>query len=187
MIRQTTLLTLALLACLAALPALAAEEPLFPEEPLLPAEPTVLDEPAPQKDARVAMLATTFFPGLGQLYNEEGLRTLVVFVWESYYIATILREGLEADYYKRRAATLAPGETWEGMSRASLRALFHYHEERQTDYIWYTAALLLASVLDAYVFAHLHSFETDDIRGHAAAVVPLLGRDSVGLGLRLSF
>lgn len=145
--------------------------------------------PPASRNARLAMSASLLFPGLGQLYNDEGLRSLVVFGWEAYYLAVILREGQRADLYKRRAAALGEDETWRGLDRAALRERFHAHEKRQTDYVWYTGALVLASVLDAYVFAHLHGFETDDIRGRRAAVLPSLdpGTASVGLQLRVSF
>ncbi len=147
------------------------------------------EAPPASRNARLAMAASVAFPGLGQLYNSEGMRTLVVFGWEAYYLSVILREGQRADLYKRHAAALAEGDTWLGLSRAELRARFHQHEERQTDYVWYTGALVLASILDAYVFAHLHGFETDDIRGQRAALLPRLdpGERSVGLQLRLSF
>jgi hypothetical protein len=146
--------------------------------------------PGATRNARVAMLASLAFPGLGQLYNDEGLRALLIFSWEAYYLSVILREGQQADLYKRRAAALGEDETWQGLDRAALRARFHSHEERQTDYVWYTGALVLASVLDAYVFANLHGFDTDDIRGRQrAAVLPRLdpGARSVGLQLRLAF
>ena len=181
------LLTVLLLVLMA--PPAFAQEPA--SGPAGQAEPAPLDrrvaEPA-GRDARVAMLATALFPGLGQLYNEEGLRTLVVFAWESYYIAVILREGLSADLYKRRAAALGEGETWDGLGRSALRDLFHFHEERQKDYVWYTAALFFASVLDAYVFANLYGFETDDIRGgRRAAILPVFDEGAVGLSLRFNF
>ncbi len=169
-------------ALLLGLGALVAPAALAAEE----SDPIAEEAPA-GNDARVAMIATTLFPGLGQLYNEEGLRTLVVFVWESYYIATILREGLEADFYKRRAASLAPGETWNGQDYSQLRSLFHFHEDKQTDYIWYSAALFLGSLLDAYVFAHLYSFETDDIRSRRSLIMPVFRNDSFGLTFRLRF
>lgn len=145
--------------------------------------------PPASRNARLAMSASLLFPGLGQLYNDEGLRSLVVFGWEAYYLSVILREGQRADLYKRRAAALGEDETWRGLDHAALRERFHAHEKRQTDYVWYTGALVLASVLDAYVFANLHGFETDDIRGRRAAVLPSLdpAAASVGLQLRISF
>ncbi|MBM4117278.1 hypothetical protein FJ251_05970 [bacterium] len=145
--------------------------------------------PPASRNARLAMSASLVFPGLGQLYNDEGWRSLVVFGWEAYYLSVILREGQRADLYKRRAAALGEGETWRGLDSAALRERFHAHEKRQTDYVWYTGALVLASVLDAYVFANLHGFETDDIRGRRAAVLPSLdlGAQGVGLQLRVSF
>lgn len=143
----------------------------------------------PEKNARLAMGSSLLFPGLGQLYNEEGLKTLVVLGWETYYLSIVLREGQKADLYKRHAAALGEGETWNGMGYTELRERFKAHEKRQTDYVWYTGALVLVSILDAYVFANLHGFETDDIRGRRAAVLPLLdpAERSIGLQFRLSY
>ncbi len=143
----------------------------------------------PVKSPRLAMGASLLFPGLGQLYNEEGLKTLIVLGWEGYYLSIVLREGQRADLYKRHAAALEEGGTWNNMSYSELRDRFHSHEKRQTDYVWYTGALLLVSVLDAYVFANLHGFETDGIRGRRAALIPLLdpAERSIGLQFRMSY
>jgi len=165
---------------------LAAQE--MNEPAPLPADAS-LSEPAarPTKDARAAMTASVLFPGLGQLYNEEGLKTLLVFAWESYYIALILREGQQADFYRRRAAALAPGETWRGLEYEDLRKRFHAHQDREVDTIWYGSALLIASVLDAYVFANLYGHETGDVRRPRAGIRPLLDPAVGSVGLRLSW
>ncbi len=168
--------------------AMATEVPMEPGTGRLVAAETRYELPS-TKNARVAMAATTAFPGLGQLYNEQGLKTLVVFAWESYYLSVILREGQRADLYKRHAGALGEGETWNGLTYGDLRTRFAAHEQRQTDYVWYTGALFVASLLDAYVFAHLHGFETDDIRSRRAAVLPHINpaERSVGLQFRLRY
>jgi len=141
------------------------------------------------RDATTAIFASAAFPALGQLYNEEGWKTVVLFAWQSYTLGVIVSEGIEADRYRRRAAALAPGETWRGLDYGALRARFHDHDERQRDWVWYGSAVLLASILDAFVFAHLHEFDTDDIRGRRARVLPLVDGTTraVGLQLRVSF
>ncbi|MBN2171429.1 MAG: hypothetical protein JW819_08930 [Candidatus Krumholzibacteriota bacterium] len=149
------------------------------------------EEPADRsgRDATAAILASAAFPALGQLYNDEGWKTVVLFTWQSYAIGVIVSEGLEADRYRRRAAALAPGETWRGLGYGTLRARFHDHDERQRDWVWYGSAVFLASLLDAYVFAHLHDFDTEDIRGRRARVLPVVDGTTraVGLQLRVSF
>ena len=99
----------------------------------------------------------------------------------------MLREGQNADLYRRRAALLGPGETWRGMDYEDLRRRFHEHEDREVDYIWYSAALMLASILDAYVFAHLYGHETEDIRRRRIGLRPHADLDRGGLGLKLSW
>jgi hypothetical protein len=177
---------IALLLSASALPAAAVEVVPPVREPRI-------ERSAPEsgsgRNPRLAMGASLLFPGLGQLYNEEGLKTLLILGWEGYYLSIVLREGQRADLYRRHAAALDEGGTWNGMGYSELRDRFHAHEKRQTDYVWYTGALVLASILDAYVFANLHGFETDNIRGRRAAVLPLLdpAERSIGLQFRLSY
>jgi hypothetical protein len=155
--------------------------------PASAADPAAVESVPPaslSKNAKLAMSASALFPGLGQLYNEEGVKTLVISIWESYYVARILKDGQQADFYRRRAAALAPGETWHGLGKDELRARFHRHEEREVDAIWYCSALFLASILDAYVFAHLYSHQTDDLRGPKSSVLPCVGPGSSGLGIQ---
>jgi hypothetical protein len=143
-----------------------------------------------EKNARLAIISSAVFPGLGQLYNDEGLRTIVLFAWEGYYIARILRDGYEADLHRRKARTMSDGDLWRGLDRDGVRRRFVYFEERETDYIWYAAALLLASILDAYVFAQLHDFDTDGIRGVGrAGILPVIKPQvsAVGLQFRMQF
>jgi len=141
-----------------------------------------------QRDARVAMLSSTSFPALGQLYTGGKLRTISVFALETWCLSNILRESMQEDLYRRRASTLAEEGSWEGISREDLITLAEAHQDRKKDFIWRLMPVMIYSLLDAYVSAHLFNFDTDDLRGPRAALLPVFeGGDTVGLQLRVSF
>ncbi len=140
------------------------------------------------RDARLAMGSSVAFPALGQLYTGGKLRTLSVYALETWCISNILREGFEEDRYRRRAAQLGEEDTWDGWTRDELIALADGHQERKKDFIWRLMPVMIYSLLDAYVSAHLFDFDTADLRERRAAVLPVIGLDeSVGLQFRMSF
>ncbi len=168
--------SLLILICLLS-PALAQESP----EPV--AEPVKM-----HRDARLAMGSSVAFPALGQLYTGGKLRTLSVFVLETWCISNIIREGFEEDKYRRHASLLGEGETWGVWNQEELIAFADGHQERKKDFIWRLMPVMIYSLLDAYVSAHLFNFDTDDLRDRRAAILPVFDTDDrVGLQFRLSF
>jgi hypothetical protein len=108
-----------------------------------------------RKNGRVAMACALLVPGLGQMYNEKPLKAAIAVGLESFYLSQIAmnrrlreREKLVRDAYE-------PG------SRQ-----WNYHDrwvteywDRSVDWIWWSGAVILGIVIDAYVDAKL-----DDMR-----------------------
>jgi len=141
-----------------------------------------------RRDARLSMGGSLAFPGLGQLYTGGKLRTISVYALETWCLSNILREGMDEDRLRRRAAGMGDEESWDGWTRDELLALADGHQERKRDFIWRLMPVMIYSLVDAYVSAHLFGFETDDLREPRAALLPVLGKDErVGLQLRMSF
>jgi len=140
------------------------------------------------RDARIAMASSLAFPALGQLYTGGRLRSLSVYALETWCLGNILREGFREDLLRRRASGLAASETWRGRDAQELLALADGHRKRKKDFIWRLMPIMIYSLMDAYVSAHLYDFDTSDLRTPKAAVLPVLDLDQrVGLQLRLSF
>jgi hypothetical protein len=108
-----------------------------------------------RKSGRVAMVCALLVPGLGQMYNEKPFKAAIAVGLESFYLSQIAmnrrlreREKLVRDAYE-------PGtRQW------------NYHDrwvteywDRSVDWIWWSGAVVLGIVIDAYVDAKL-----DDMR-----------------------
>jgi hypothetical protein len=117
-----------------------------------------------RKSPRTAMLCALVFPGLGQVYNEKALKAVIAMGVQTFYIMNILHNYRKADdYLKQRdsydqwipcgpADTLScPNPDWRYNN-----SWYEEYKERTVDWIWWTAAVYLVVLLDAYVDAHLH-------------------------------
>jgi hypothetical protein len=108
-----------------------------------------------RKSGRVAMACAVLIPGLGQMYNEKPLKAAIAMGLETFYLSQIVmnrrmmaREEVIRDTYP------AGSSMWQ------------YHDqyvteywERSIDWIWWSGAVILGIVIDAYVDAKL-----DDMR-----------------------
>jgi Family of unknown function (DUF5683) len=108
-----------------------------------------------RKSGRVAIVCAVLVPGLGQMYNEKPLKAGIALGLESYYLSQIAMNRRLREREKVIRDTYAPKSS-----------LWNYHDrwvteywERSVDWIWWSGAVILAVVIDAYVDAKL-----DDMR-----------------------
>lgn len=114
-----------------------------------------------RKNSRVAMLCSLLFPGLGQLYNERPLKTAVALGASTFYLSRIL---LNYRYMKRaeklRDSYPTPGSENEPLSTIQLwynqDLWVQEYKERTIDWIWWSGAMVVVLMVDAYIDAHLH-------------------------------
>jgi hypothetical protein len=110
-----------------------------------------------RKVPRVAMLCSAVLPGLGQTYNGRRLKVGVMVGFASFYFGNVF---LNWKWHERALATrdLLP----EGSAQWNLQnQLAEYHEEVAKDYLWWSAAVWLIGILDAWADAH-----TYDVRAY---------------------
>jgi hypothetical protein len=107
-----------------------------------------------RKSGRVAMVCALLCPGLGQMYNEKPFKAALAAGVEWYYLNQIL---LNRRYSarERRLRDMFPSAP-----RPSSQWLFHdswatEYRERSVDWTWWSGAVVLAILIDAYVDAHL--------------------------------
>ncbi len=102
------------------------------------------------------VLRSLFFPGWGQLYNGKSLKALAVFASESALLGMIYTESRAASraYDKHLVAS-------NDARAAELYSEYETHFKRQESLTWWTAALVLLSLADAYVDANLITFEDE--------------------------
>ncbi len=114
-----------------------------------------------KKNPRTAMLCALAFPGLGQIYNERPFKAVIALGLETYYIMNIVHNYRMADdYLKERDSYdqyVPCGDTqclnydWKNAN-----AWYEEYKEKTIDWVWWTSAVILLVMLDAYVDAHLH-------------------------------
>ncbi len=106
------------------------------------------------KNARVAMLCTLLFPGLGQMYNERPVKAVIACGLEVFYLHQILRnrrlairERKVRDSYDKSAQPYRWSEhDW----------WYNEYRERSIDWVWWSSGLMVALLIDSYVDAKLH-------------------------------
>jgi len=108
-----------------------------------------------RKSGRVAMACAVLVPGLGQMYNEKPLKAAIALGLESFYLSRIAmnrrlweREKIVRDAYPAGTSSWREHDRW-----------VTEYWERSVDWIWWSGAVVLGIVIDAYVDAKL-----DDMR-----------------------
>lgn len=122
-----------------------------------------------KKDARLAMLCSLVFPGLGQIYNERPYKAVIAMGVETFYLSKILLN----HRYSQRSARMrdsTPDTTAEWASHAWWA---EEYKERRLDWIWWSAGVFVVLILDAYIDAHLSDmdFKVEGIRVEEGAGV----------------
>jgi hypothetical protein len=164
------------------------------------------ESPAPWRpDPVEALWRSGVIAGWGQFYNEEYLKGVVLFGLEALAVYGIVYYADAADYERRQVETFHIPDDWAGPGLADATALRDHHldlyENYRVDYethIWLAALVVVYSMLDAYVDAHLADFETGDElagtgetpEGLSLELTPRLYTDSSGnpgAGVWLSF
>ena len=105
------------------------------------------------------MMRSAIFPGWGQLYNHQPIKAAIVLGGEGFLVTSALRELKKQNDAIQRAADLEVFGDPAGAAAATLDA--ETHRNRKISWIWWTVAAHLLSMADAYVDAHLSTFDSD--------------------------
>ncbi len=121
-----------------------------------------------EKNGRVAMLCTMLFPGLGQLYNERSIKTVIAAGVGTFYLSRILlnhryaiREEKIRDQGPRYVQRIFGQDTlvFESSQWTYHNWMAKEYKERKIDWIWWSAGAMVVLILDAYVDAHIHDMK----------------------------
>lgn len=120
-----------------------------------------------QKSPTVAMVSSMVLPGLGQLYNGRRIKTAIAAGTFTYYLGKAWLEQKKSQEHLRARDALPDSTTaW-----ANEDIYYEFYKESAIDYVWWSGAVWLITVLDAFVDAHLY-----DVR----AVTPTVVRGAGG-------
>lgn len=102
------------------------------------------------KNPTGAMLRSIIFPGWGQWYNEKRFKAVLVFGVEVGIVANTIRQNQKVQ-----------------ASKSDLEREFYLENRRLSN--WWLAGVILLSMIDAYVDAHLYEFDESPDLGAASA------------------
>lgn len=102
--------------------------------------PDSLSTPVKMKIPRNAMIYSALCPGLGQWYNEQKIKSVIVFGGEAALIGN-------AVYYNQQ------------LVKSHVERDINFYDNLRGQFIWYSAFFYLINILDAYVDAHLFTFD----------------------------
>lgn len=108
-----------------------------------------LSTPVKMKIPRNAMIYSAVCPGLGQWYNEQKIKSVIVFGGEAALIGN-------AVFYNQKIFESKNDLTLSDEDRETSMG---FYRDWRGQFIWYAAAFYLLNILDAYVDAHLFSFD----------------------------
>lgn len=130
-----------------------------------------------QKSPKVAILSSMALPGLGQLYNGRRYKAMIATGVFTYYMGTAWFEQKKSQEYLVARDALPPNTIdWQNQD-----ILYNFHKDNAVTYLWWSGAVWLISVLDAYIDAHLY-----DVR----SVTPTIARgagDTKYVGISFGF
>lgn len=125
------------------------------------------------------MARSAVVPGWGQMYNHQPLKAALVVGTEGTLVALALHELKLQNDAKQRAVDFAALGDAPAESLATLEA--ETHRNRKISWIWWTLAAHLISMADAYVDAHLSTFDSDF--GKQESLLPPRPRDHLAIAL----
>lgn len=112
-----------------------------------------------RKSPKLAMYCNAVLPGLGQVYNGRRIKTALMVGAFSYYAGNIWLNQKSAQGYTATRDKL-PADA-RARSIYFYNRLITYYKDQAKDYLWWSAAVWVIGILDAWIDAHLY-----DIRAY---------------------
>ena len=115
-----------------------------------------------------AVIRSAILPGLGQFYNEAYWKVPIVLGLTGFLVYGVVHEhGLYSEYSDKYAATIT-----EELPAGNLRwkQFREFYRDRRDTYAWWLFIAYLFQIADAFVDAHMFSFDVSDVS--ALSVLP---------------
>jgi hypothetical protein len=104
------------------------------------------------KSGKVAMLSSAVLPGLGQVYNGRRIKVAVMVGVASGYFSQIWLNNQASQRARSLRDRLDPGTSkWDLQNR-----LIEFYDDEAVTWIWWSGAVWIIGILDAWTDAHLY-------------------------------
>jgi len=110
-----------------------------------------------QKNPYRAMLYSAVLPGGGQIYNQAYVKSAVIVGLQAYLVGLALHHNSRLQDYQDLMDNSISGDS-DYLTYKLKRD--EYRDNLRSDY-WWMGTVLVLSVADAFVDAHLYNFETE--------------------------
>jgi hypothetical protein len=114
-----------------------------------------------KKSPKGALLRSLVLPGWGQFYNHAWWKGFLVIGGEVTFAAVAVRQYLKSKDCLRKSRQTSGSESDYYLDR------YKYYQVEMEKYGWFFVGVLVFSMLDAYVDAHLYDWEVGDIEKEA--------------------
>jgi hypothetical protein len=115
-----------------------------------------LDYKSPGK----AAIYSAALPGLGQFYNESYLKIPVIYGVGAFFLYEYLSYDKKFNDYSNRFDMSITTDNPNGNNY--YKTYREYYRDQRDAFLWYGGFLYLLNVLDAFIDAHLYSFDVSD-------------------------
>lgn len=105
-----------------------------------------------RKVPKVALFSSAALPGLGQVYNGRRIKVAIMVGVASYYMGNIWTNWKSA----QRATVLRDAAPLSSRRRAIYDDQIEFYKETSRDYMWWSGAVWVIGMIDAWVDAHLY-------------------------------
>jgi hypothetical protein len=136
-----------------------------------------------KKSPKGALLRSLVLPGWGQFYNHAWWKGFLIIGGEVTFAAVAVRQYLKSKDYLQKSRQTSGSESDYYLNQ------YKYYQVETEKYGWLFVGVLVFSMLDAYVDAHLYDWEVGDIEKEAESKQKVsieLAPWEQGLGLCLS-
>lgn len=107
-----------------------------------------------RKSPKVALYSNALLPGLGQTYNGRRIKTAIMVGVASYYFGNIWLNQKNAQRTTAIRDKLPPDAHLRTLNLYN--SLIEFYKEQAKDYLWWSAAVWIIGMLDAWIDAHLY-------------------------------
>ena len=132
------------------------------------------------KSPAKAVLLSAVLPGLGQFYNKSYWKIPIVYGLGAFFVYEYIQYDKDFDDYSKKYEA---SKTTDNPSGSYYLKLYreHYRDKRDS-FIWYGGFLYLINILDAFVDAHLYSFDVNE--NLSAGINPGISKNALFLKIR---
>jgi hypothetical protein len=107
-----------------------------------------------------AAVFSAALPGFGQVYNESYWKIPIIYGVGAFFVYEYISYDKKFDEYSNKFNMSITPDNPNGYS--TYKVYREYYRDQRDAFLWYGGLLYLLNILDAFIDAHLYSFDVSD-------------------------